>query len=130
MRLVAFISILVLLGLQMRFTLVHLNFQLNREFIADTHCLEKDVEESTCNGSCHLKKELAKVQAPEEGDHGAPVNLPKDENNIDYTAVVVEGSELEMVLSREYPLDVVPRILPAHIDLLSPPPESASHCLG
>lgn len=44
---------------------VLVNFQLNKEYIAENLCENKDEPESCCEGSCHLTKELVKVEEAE-----------------------------------------------------------------
>lgn len=44
---------------------VLVNFQVNKEYIAENLCENKDEPESCCEGSCHLTKELIKVEEAE-----------------------------------------------------------------
>ena len=46
---------------------VYLNYQANKEYIAKTLCEKKTEPESCCEGKCHLKKQLDKVDDIEEG---------------------------------------------------------------
>lgn len=41
---------------------VWIDFKINQDVIAKTLCVQKDVVESTCQGSCHLKKQLDKIE--------------------------------------------------------------------
>jgi hypothetical protein len=41
-----------------------IDFKLHQEFIAAVLCIEKDTPSSTCNGKCHLVKELEKAEEP------------------------------------------------------------------
>jgi len=50
---------------------VLVNFQLNKEYIAENLCEKRDEPESCCEGSCHLEKELNKV---EESENQGPIN--------------------------------------------------------
>lgn len=43
-------------------SIIYLNFKVNQEFIAANLCVEREIEESTCNGNCQLKKSLAIVE--------------------------------------------------------------------
>jgi hypothetical protein len=43
-------------------SLIFTHFKINQEFIAANLCVEKEIEESTCNGKCQLKKSLAVVE--------------------------------------------------------------------
>ena len=38
-----------------------LDWIFNNDFIVENYCVNKDVEELTCNGSCHLSKQINKV---------------------------------------------------------------------
>jgi hypothetical protein len=38
--------------------IVLLEFEMNQEYIAKNLCVEKDVEDNCCQGSCHLKEKL------------------------------------------------------------------------
>lgn len=43
-------------------------FKINQDEIAAEHCVNKDKPEMHCNGQCHLKKELKKVQVVNEDE--------------------------------------------------------------
>ena len=45
---------------------VLLNFYMNRDYIAEFLCIERDQPESTCNGSCHLEEQLEETNEPAE----------------------------------------------------------------
>ena len=45
---------------------VVLQFQINQSEIAKTLCVKKEVEGNTCQGKCHLKKELNKLDSTEK----------------------------------------------------------------
>lgn len=45
--------------------LIHLNFQLQRDIIARTLCINRDQPQLQCHGKCFLKKQL-KAQAAHE----------------------------------------------------------------
>lgn len=38
---------------------------MNQDYIAKTLCEKKEEKENTCNGQCHLKKELKKISETE-----------------------------------------------------------------
>jgi len=42
------------------------SFQINRDFIAKTLCIKKEIENNTCQGKCYLKKQLDKEQKKEQ----------------------------------------------------------------
>ncbi len=43
-------------------TLVFLDYELRKDFIAEVLCINKNEPEFRCAGSCHLKKNLQKTQ--------------------------------------------------------------------
>lgn len=45
---------------------VVLQFQLNQAEIAKTLCVKKEVKGNACQGKCHLKKELNKLDSTEK----------------------------------------------------------------
>ena len=48
-----------------------ISFKINQDYIAKTLCEKKEEKENTCDGHCHLKKELKKVSETENDS-----NLP------------------------------------------------------
>ena len=48
------------------------SFKINQDSIAKTLCVKKEVKNNTCQGKCHLKKQLEK--ADEEEQKQAPTN--------------------------------------------------------
>ncbi len=51
---------------------VVISFKINQDYIAKTLCEKKEEKENTCNGHCHLKKELKKVSET-ENDSNLPI---------------------------------------------------------
>lgn len=45
---------------------IYVSFKWHQEEIAKTLCVQKEVENNTCQGSCHLKKELNKADREEQ----------------------------------------------------------------
>lgn len=101
MRIGALILTLFFLVVQFRTTLVQLDYVLNKDFIIAELCVEREKEESTCDGKCHLKKELAKVDVDKRSDdQRTPLRLqfeelryidsPSFENLRSYFAIVAE----------------------------------------
>jgi len=52
-----------------------LDFTINQDFISKTLCIKKDVVENTCNGKCHLSKQLEKSEEQSEDAPVLPQNL-------------------------------------------------------
>jgi hypothetical protein len=44
---------------------VVISFKINQDYISKTLCEKKEEKVNTCNGHCHLKKELKKVSETE-----------------------------------------------------------------
>ncbi len=64
----------------LKLPLVHLAFQLRKDYIASNLCENKDVVNSTCNGKCYLKKQLKKAEADTENNESqAPRKIQLEE---------------------------------------------------
>ena len=57
--------------------LVYVSLKINQDYIAKNLCVEKDVEGSTCNGCCHLKK---KVNEQQKQKDKLPLNESEKQN--------------------------------------------------
>ena len=55
-----------------------LDFTINQDFISKTLCIKKDVVENTCNGKCHLSKQLEKSEEQSEDAPVLPQNLKEE----------------------------------------------------
>ena len=44
----------------------YIDFELNKAYIIKTLCIERDKEVNTCQGQCHLNKEIEKNATEEE----------------------------------------------------------------
>ncbi len=47
---------------------IMVDFNIHRDYIARVLCINKDKPQSSCNGKCHLKKQLKKVSESSEED--------------------------------------------------------------
>lgn len=47
-------------------TWIVVSFQINRDIIAKTFCIQKKIENNTCQGQCQLKKQLKKAEKEEQ----------------------------------------------------------------
>lgn len=59
---------------------VLIDFQVNKEFIAENLCEKKDEPESCCEGSCHLSKELVKLEEKEDQSPANPSQTKKEKS--------------------------------------------------
>ena len=48
-------------------TWILLDFKTKQVFIAQTLCIKKEVKDNTCQGQCHLQKQLDLVEEQEQG---------------------------------------------------------------
>lgn len=123
MRYGALILCLTLLLVQFRQSIVHLDYVVNKDYIAKVLCIEKDVEESTCAGQCHLKKELAKVETGTDDPVETPQRLIVEEIHffslLEGLGLKASNIEQELNLSIEL-IDPVRR---GFHSIFIPPPE-------
>jgi hypothetical protein len=45
---------------------IYVSFKINQDTIARTVCVKKEIKNNTCQGKCHLKKELNKADQKEQ----------------------------------------------------------------
>lgn len=55
---------------------VYLGFKINQDFIAANFCVEKDIKESDCKGSCCLSKMVSNTKERPSSDIPIPVFEP------------------------------------------------------
>ncbi len=58
--------------------LIIANYEINKNYITQTFCENKNKPQMHCNGQCHLNKQLQK----QEKNENTPVNPIKDKNEI------------------------------------------------
>lgn len=61
-KLVVILILTSLLVCQFAKLTVVINFELNKVSIAKTKCVQRNKKKNTCQGSCHLKKQLKKAE--------------------------------------------------------------------
>lgn len=79
----SFLLILITLLSTSLTALVRVNYELNREVIAQYFCVNRDRPEMHCEGQCHLRQQLDAAQSAEQsltcapgGDFFDPARLP------------------------------------------------------
>jgi hypothetical protein len=94
------ISILLLLVLQMPMLLkigIVVNWKLNQTTITKTFCVNKDKPNMHCNGKCHLKKQLAKVEVSSTSETEKP--FPTDKfKKIELSEFVICGNVANTII--------------------------------
>jgi len=97
------------------------DFEINKDYIARVLCIEKDVQESTCNGKCHLTNELKKAE-----------DNKKETDLLNVTKEIVwffsnQQNELQMEfiskLELEVKIDSKSKIQSGYISILDHPPQ-------
>ncbi|MFT4544086.1 MAG: hypothetical protein ACI9UR_000637 [Bacteroidia bacterium] len=85
---------------------VLLEFKINQLVISETFCVEKDLPASTCEGKCHLSKQLKKIEGQSENGPVLPPFLlhkrPIGNTLEDHQMKVLEHSGQQ--LPRLYPI--------------------------
>jgi len=72
----AFVAILLLAGILLQTSAklaIIINFEANREFIAENLCEKKDEPDSCCKGSCQLNKSLEEEEKQESSVPGTDI---------------------------------------------------------
>jgi len=79
-RVTSIILLLAYLSIWLRPLFPYIEFELNREYIIKTLCIEREKEENSCQGQCHLNKEIEKNStAGEEKQRGIPGRIYENE---------------------------------------------------
>jgi hypothetical protein len=117
----------LLLMLQVRYTMVQLDYLVHKDYIVSELCVEKDVPESTCEGKCHLRKELSKLDEQHDSQSNAPIQVTL--SSIDFVVEAVGSSmDLNAAILSIYELERYLRVLTeGTCQIESPPPELAVH---
>jgi hypothetical protein len=68
-RTIAFLLILTLISAHFSKLYVFAGFELNRNYIAEKLCINKDKPELNCHGKCFLMKKLAEAEKKQQADN-------------------------------------------------------------
>ncbi len=102
-------------------SLIYLNFKVNQEFIAANLCVEKDLEESTCNGNCQLKKSLSIVEVTKPQKENFQLTIESHITSL-FLAVGVNYSLLERKQDSGDVISPDKKIAKGYFSLLFRPP--------
>ena len=69
-RLASYLLLVAYLSIWLKPLFPYIDYELNREYIIKTLCIERDKEVNTCQGQCHLNKEIEKSSSQEEEKQG------------------------------------------------------------
>lgn len=102
--------------------LLHVNYYVNQDFYATVLCVKKDVPQNTCQGKCHLKKELKEL---DNSANNTEKNTKTTNTKLSNNWIVQEISAwqiLRFTQSKEIKTLGNYHVLTAHItELLDPP---------
>jgi len=65
-KLFSIFIVLAILTPEITKSVVFLNFLSSKKYIAKEICVQRKIKNNCCKGSCHLSKELKKVETPQE----------------------------------------------------------------
>ena len=71
-KIVIFIHLLIIVSLLVRPIVPFIDYLINRDYIAQNLCVNRDVPDSCCKGKCYLKKQLSKESEKKEAEPNAP----------------------------------------------------------
>ncbi len=77
--------------------LIHLDYELRKDFIAEVLCINKDKPQLSCHGKCYLKKEMTKALHQQSDDEAAASYKP---------STLTCSPILEFIFSTETPVAV------------------------
>ncbi len=103
-----------------------IEYQVYKEYIAEELCINKDVPEVHCDGKCHLKKEIEKVNKEEQDTSPTAPSKPQlkiEEYNYLYDSK--ESIKIAALLSKleAHVSKYVNLYSDIELDLDSPPPK-------
>lgn len=79
----------------------YIDYILNKEYIAENLCENKDKPKLNCHGQCHLKKEVEKVSEQEKETSDLPYSNPKEENKQQINLFVELADEIILKVKKE-----------------------------
>lgn len=87
---IAFFAINIILP-----SIVLLHFKVNQDFIAKNLCIEKDIEESTCEGNCQLKKNFKVIEKGNSNQDELQFNI---ESHISFLFTPIVNKQIKPIL--------------------------------
>jgi hypothetical protein len=123
MRLGALILISALLLVQFRLSLVQMDYLVNKEYIMKELCIEKDVEESTCDGKCYMKQKMDQVEEAQDSDgQSVPLRIQLEEIHFLSEAIALKEHLPGIMIHRESGI-LIPMVSTGFHAIDAPPPE-------
>jgi hypothetical protein len=82
--------------------LIFVNFQVNKEYIAKNLCVKKAIQNNTCKGKCHLKKQLQEAEKKDQSPSQSSKQI--EEFQIFCQQTLPFQFNHELLINREYTL--------------------------
>ncbi len=76
-RIISIFFLLAFVSTSLKQYYPYLDYSINKNYISEFLCINKDKPELGCQGKCHLNKQLEKVNAENNGDF--PIPSPNEE---------------------------------------------------
>ncbi|MFK7807974.1 MAG: hypothetical protein AB8F74_09270 [Saprospiraceae bacterium] len=110
----------LMLTLAVRDLITYVQFQINRDFIAKNFCINRDVKEINCHGTCFLNKTI-KENKEKESKMPAPDN--KEKTTTVYILSETPSSNLttSLIAKSQFPSFVNGYQFLYHFDIFHPP---------
>ena len=99
-RIFGILVLLLFLQPQISNSLVWLNFLAHQEAIATELCIEREIEENTCQGNCQLAKQLVELPQSESNSSDEVTYIPQLE--LFYTAIQQNAFGIDLLKRTNY----------------------------
>ena len=73
---IAVVLAITFIGITFQSAFIQISYDLNKGFIAQELCVNKDKPSLKCEGKCYLNKQLQKTQQKEQDRQGQEINKP------------------------------------------------------
>lgn len=88
-------------------------FQLNIDYIIEKYCVNKDVPEMSCNGKCHLSKQLLSSSSNDGDSNNSTLHIVESffplyfhfQNEIEFSKIFVSKKEVSSKIEEFYTFD-------------------------
>lgn len=67
---------------------VIINFQLNKEFISNNICIQREVKNNCCKGSCDINEKLSIFQESDSNTQNIPISKTSKDSEILFLTII------------------------------------------
>lgn len=102
---------------------VIVHFQLNKEYIAKNICIQREIKNNCCKGSCDLNEKLSIVQESDNNTQNIPVSKTSKDSEILFLTIIrnwefeVHGFQKSLLQNTSFTLQN------GYNELIKPPPQ-------